>query len=1284
MLLARIGSPWSARFSSVAASCGFMLLASMPPAAHADSGFVLYSTEGNRLRRIDVDTIASDRLIEEVLIQAASEGEFSGATGADGRDVNGNICSLPDGSGRFVLGEDTGQPNPPAGWGIFEADGTQVGKLTATYQPGANPEPHGCAIDPNTGALYTSDVGVQGFGAASGQLIKWFGPYDRFPGPPGAYPDTNASSSGFCKIAIDIGTAAEVLVDGTGDIFVSASGGLQLLRFRIPAGKSLDPGDPAGGCTATDPQGSPLVDASVTGAPDFRTVLVAADPKMITFSGLALAPNGNLYVASVLTGRIAEYRVDGTFVRFILDPPEPGLGANFTLPIATGNPQGIDVDGDGTLYYADLDLRGTLPDVRPGSNGKVRRIRFDVAGDPLPPEIVREFLAFPDGVAIFPGDLQRREWTTLAGGPDRRFFQSDELILDSSNVSALSKRWEVPTGAVITASPTVALVDVPGEGLTQVVYFLSWDLSIYAVRLEDGSVLWKVATENQPGASFPATASVHVQRIDDRDQVFVGQGEIFYALDATTGAEIWRFVVGTGCRDDQGNPPGLCGFDGERNQIESSAIIAEGKVFFGMDVNDVATGKGGFAALDVHTGKLAWWFDLESGQTCHPLPTDNIRAYDSYHSESELGLPDDFFATRPGCDHPRTPNGCGNVWSSPAYDAARGQLFIASSNCDMPIDPSTGEPFEMPPFDEAIFSLTTDGDVAWVWRPRAFDNEDLAYGGTPNLFQITLEVGGAPRTVDVVGVGNKDGSYTVLDRNGVNRQNGARWNDDSRSHLPADLPYWSTRVVAGGDIGGVLSTASVDAANGQVTFCTAPGSSVANTPPGPSQTPTLHALDLDTGSVLWQSGTTACFSSVSGFADVALIGTALGANLRSIDAASGAQISAFDLTNFGMGSAATVIDGTILIGAGIGTRTSTGSGPADFAANLPSKMTALCVPGTAGCAACNDGVDNDGDGRTDAPADDGCVSLQDDSEVLGDLDYDGVVGDRDRNRFFAAFGRVPGQPGYSIAADLDPPGAPNGRIDLVDYQRWIAAEVAANAPPPVVLAAPPPLRCGLIGLEVLLVPALVALRRRWTPSRSRRLAGLLTSLLWIALFSGAPSNANAAVTLALAGDRPLVGGELQVLAGQAFYVDVIGQLTQPIVGFGVDLIQTPAGVIAPTGVTISGGFIGVNASDGDGLAGLAAPPGVAGSNLLLARIAISALAPGLTNLRLGASVGDFAEGFALAGIGAFDTVDFGNTLAVRVIPEPGTALLLGLGLGVLAGRRHRFRGERASRRAGQL
>jgi hypothetical protein len=528
--------------------------------------------------------------------------------------------------------------------------------------------------------------------------------------------------------------------------------------------------------------------------------------------------------------------------------------------------------------------------------------------------------------------------------------------------------------------------------------------------------------------------------------------------------------------------------------------------------------------------------------------------------------------------------------------------------------------------------------------------------------------------VDVIGIGGKDGTYTVLDRDGENQVTGERWDDDPASHLPAGLPYWETNVVDGGDIGGILATAAVDVLNRRIHFSTAPGESSVNSPPAAPQLPTVHALDMDDGSLLWQNTSEpqslASFSSMSRIPGVVVAGTSLGARLRSYRDLDGTKLGDFDLGNFGIGSTPVFADGTLLVGAGIGTRTTTGSGISDVVANFPSNLTALCVPGTSGCSACNNGEDDDGDGLVDGD-DPGCVSPGDDSEVLGDLDGDGAVDDRDEQRFLGAFGRKPGEPGYSLGADLDPPGAPDGVVGLVDWQRWLAAQEAANAPPP----APAP-ACGLVGIELLAVWAAVRRRRR----AARALVCALTAT---AVLLTAP-DAKALTTLFFepGAGATFVDGVLRVRQGESTSVDIFASITPqtPIVGWGLDVLHDDQRLeLDPAAV--GDAWIAVAAGDGDGLAGLAFLPGVSGDPVLLASVVLHGLLRGPTSLSLGTTAGDPTEGFALQAIGAFDTVSFGSPLSVLVTPEPATALFTGLGLAGLglARRARRARPARVTR-----
>jgi len=346
---------------------------------------ILWGNEGNRLRRYDLDTIDGGPLVEEIFIENAD------LDPVHGRDVNGQICHFPDGSGRFVLGEDTGQPSPPPGWGVFDASGTQIGKLTATYYP-VQGDPYGCAFDAD-GHLFTSEIGEPQFGASNGQLIMWFPPYDVFPGDPAPFPNDSPSTN-FCKIASDIGTAGAVAVDELGRVYVASSRGPYVLRFSPPFPTGPDA---LGGCGGVDSLGSPVADSVQ------REVFIADTVNVGTPSGIVRAPNGNWYVSSVLTGVIAEYDPDGTFVRRVLEPP-PG---EESLPLSTGHPQGMAVACQGALYYADLALIATGgSEIDAGPNGTVRRITFDLAGNGRDPDLIRDGLQFPDAAAVTDGDLE--------------------------------------------------------------------------------------------------------------------------------------------------------------------------------------------------------------------------------------------------------------------------------------------------------------------------------------------------------------------------------------------------------------------------------------------------------------------------------------------------------------------------------------------------------------------------------------------------------------------------------------------------------------------------------------------------------------------------------------------------------------------------------------------------------------------------------------------------------------------------------------------------------------
>lgn len=334
---------------------------------------IVFGPEGNDLNAYST----GDVVVKQTVITNADQDP-------NGRDINGQVCFAP-GSRTFVAGEDTGQPVSPAGFGIFELAGDevgalgwrQVGKLVPTYQGATSiPDPYGCSFL-SDGRLITSDIGNNASGPGTGQVIVWFPPLE-------------VANPSYCKIDVAVGTAGQVYVDAQDRVYVSSS--------RIEPGvyrytNLPTSADAAGGCSSTDDTGAPLSTSVV------RERFIVADANLPTVNGIAGTPAGTFYVSSVLSGVIAEYSASGAFVRRILSPPAgESLGPE---PLSTGTPLGIAVDRTGTVYYADLGLVFRDGRVGPGpGEGTVRRIRF--AGDePLPPEIMDSGLNFPDAVAVF-------------------------------------------------------------------------------------------------------------------------------------------------------------------------------------------------------------------------------------------------------------------------------------------------------------------------------------------------------------------------------------------------------------------------------------------------------------------------------------------------------------------------------------------------------------------------------------------------------------------------------------------------------------------------------------------------------------------------------------------------------------------------------------------------------------------------------------------------------------------------------------------------------------------
>jgi outer membrane protein assembly factor BamB len=175
-------------------------------------------------------------------------------------------------------------------------------------------------------------------------------------------------------------------------------------------------------------------------------------------------------------------------------------------------------------------------------------------------------------VAMFRANCQRTGWFDAVG-----VRQISEL------------KWKFPTQGWVSSSPAVAY---------GMVFFGSWDGTLYALKVAAGDQMWKYAT----GGPMSCSAAVADSK------VFMGASDgNFYAFDAETGKPKWMVKT--------------------EGPVTSSAAIFQQTVYFGGSDGTLATAggivyltswDGNMYALDLETGQEKWRVESGSKITCSP------------------------------------------------------------------------------------------------------------------------------------------------------------------------------------------------------------------------------------------------------------------------------------------------------------------------------------------------------------------------------------------------------------------------------------------------------------------------------------------------------------------------------------------------------------------------------------------------------------------------------------------------------------------------------------------
>ncbi|SFR97664.1 Outer membrane protein assembly factor BamB, contains PQQ-like beta-propeller repeat [Halomicrobium zhouii] len=158
-----------------------------------------------------------------------------------------------------------------------------------------------------------------------------------------------------------------------------------------------------------------------------------------------------------------------------------------------------------------------------------------------------------------------------------------------------------PAGYV---SSSLALAD-------DVLFFGTWGKRFYAVDAPTGEELWSTEVGHRFGSSSPVVVggTVYVGTIGDGPLVVSGDEDeeqyeacALLALDAATGDERWRY-------DDFG----------EKDNVDSSPAVANGRVYFGGD--------DGVYALDTDDGSVVWERQVAVHSDSSPAIADGLVYY---------------------------------------------------------------------------------------------------------------------------------------------------------------------------------------------------------------------------------------------------------------------------------------------------------------------------------------------------------------------------------------------------------------------------------------------------------------------------------------------------------------------------------------------------------------------------------------------------------------------------------------------------------------------------------
>jgi polyvinyl alcohol dehydrogenase (cytochrome) len=316
------------------------------------------------------------------------------------------------------------------------------------------------------------------------------------------------------------------------------------------------------------------------------------------------------------------------------------------------------------------------------------------------------------------------DWPTYGFDLTRNRFNPQEGLINANTVSRLKVRWFFPTGsgtAAVSASPSVV------EG---VVYVGSWNGTMYAIDAFSGQPLWTFDINDPHPEDRNGFPGIQSSAAVANGMVYFGGADAnVYALDAQTGALVWKTSLGDPATSVEGahvwsSPAVFNGkvYVGKASHLDSPCVRGA------LVALDAATGAEvwRFEPLPEHicatVPQKPCMTDTDcSGSSCVPFMV--CRAGSGEQPQTQLCTSDADCTMPATCQRPLG----GAVTSSPAIDVGKGAVYVSVGDCVG--SGATG-------FAESLVALDADtGALQWGFTPiPAGDLQDLDFVASPNVF----------------------------------------------------------------------------------------------------------------------------------------------------------------------------------------------------------------------------------------------------------------------------------------------------------------------------------------------------------------------------------------------------------------------------------------------------------------------------------------------------------------------------------------------------------------------